>query len=97
MFDGCGAANYLIFHIDIYLTILLGCEIGQQMTNVCGVQLTSLGGQAAGEIGIANDGYIVLDHHLILLGQFTVTTLFRGQIHHHTTGLHDFDHIPGNQ
>ena len=68
------------------------------MAQIGRVKLAGLRGQAAGQVGIADQGdAVVAPRDLVRLGEFAITALLGREIDDHAAVFHGFDHFGADQ
>jgi hypothetical protein len=68
-----------------------------QAQQVVRVQRRRLLGQAAGQVGVADDGHAVAHHRLAGHGELAVAALLGRHVDDHAAGLHALHHLGGDQ
>jgi len=91
------AANGIVFHIDVDDAVFSLTKFFTHAEQVRGVKRRGLLGQAAREIGVADDGHAMLYHRLAGLRQFAVAALLCGHVDNHAAGLHRLHHLGGDE
>src|SRR6185503_20932022 len=87
------AADDLVVHVDAVPAVLRLAQLFAQAQQVGGIERARLLGEAAGEIGIADDRDAVPYHASPRLGELAVAALLRGEIHDHAAGAHRAHHV----
>ena len=85
------------FVLEIKFELLGAAEQAQQLDQIVAVQGARLCRQSAGQIGVAEDGYAVLDHLFVGPGKGTVAAALGCEIHDHGAVLHAPNHLLGDE
>ncbi len=95
--DDRRAADYIVFHIDVDVTVFFRCQVGQHMREIRAVKLARLRGHAARQIGKSDNADVMFHRDHTRFGQFAIAALFGGQIDDNRARMHGFDHVGGDQ
>ena len=85
------------FILEIQLELFATTKQAKQLDQIVAVKGTGLGGEPAGQIGVAEDRHAMLDHLLVGAGQFTISAALGCEIHDNRALLHAADHLPGDE
>src|SRR5690606_2833424 len=77
----------VVFEVEVELAVLVDDQL-EEVEQVAGVQCRGVCWYECGQVGVADDGHAVPDHHAIGFGQRAVAALGGGQVDDHRTGLH---------
>ena len=97
LLDHGRAADDLVLHVDAVLAVLRLAQFLGQAEQVGRVEIARLARQAAGQIGVSDDGDAVPDHDLARFGQFAVAALLRRHVDDHAARLHRLHHLGGDE
>jgi hypothetical protein len=81
---------------DVVLVDAVGrvlAHVVEQVAEVAAVELARLGGHAAGEVGVADDGDAGVDDRLAGAGELAVAAGLGGEVDDHAAGLHRLEHV----
>jgi hypothetical protein len=95
--DDGQAADGLVFHIDVDHAVLGLAQLLGEAEQVGRVERRGLPGQAADQVGVADEGDAVLHHGLAGLGQLAVAALLGGHVDDDAARLHALHHLGGDQ
>ena len=91
------AADRVVLEIDEDVAVLGLAQFLGQAQQVVRVQRGRLLGQAAEQVGVADDGHAVAHHRLAGHGQFAVAALLGREVDDHAARLHALHHLGGDQ
>ena len=87
-----GAAHHVVRHVEVGVVLVPG-HGEQQLRDVVGVEGGGLGGEAGGQVRVADVGHVVVDGALPGGDRLDVAASLGGEIHHHAAGLHVVHHV----
>jgi hypothetical protein len=90
-------ADGVVFHVDVQDAVLGLAELLGHAQQVGGVQRGGLPGQAAHQVGVADDRDAVPDHGLAGNREFAVAALLARHVDDDAAGLHALHHLGGDE